>query len=515
MVKLNLQSAMKHTVLSLVCLMGSTMAEDRPNIVFLFTDDQRDGTLGAMGHPSIKTPHLDKMVESGVRFTNTYVVAPICAPSRVSVLTGMGQRKHGIGFSSSYELTEEQWKETYPALLRESGYYTGFVGKFGVEFYEFKGDAGKQFDFWRAHDGWAKFFHQEAPNCAVYKDAQSSIITEVMGESMVEFVAGVPEDKPFCLSVSFSTPHGSQLRSMAAQDVAAHTDKRLEHHEVYGSLYRGDGEVQAHKEISRDPYEMIPQHILNQEAGRKQLYAYWYEEEVNREFQIRYQQLISGIDRAVGELVRALEAKDLAENTVIIYGSDHGLLTGEYGMGGKSLLFDQAAKIPCFVYDPRQKSKEKGRSEDALVSSVDFTSTIMEFAGVAKARHMTGQSLVPLVRGEKVERREYLFLESLYIGRGNPYQEGIRKGKWKYIRMFPTRRNFYREEHLDFTQVEPGLELLFNLEEDPREQVNLVGQASEESVLKELRALCAVESQNANQERQDYMSHEGYLSVRR
>ena len=150
-------------ICTLPLALGSYAAaqQDRPNIIFLLTDDQRDNTLGAMGHPFVKTPNLDRLLSQSVRFRNTYIAEPVCSPSRVSLLTGMHERVHGIGFTSSYQLTEEQWSRSYPALLRKAGYHTGFVGKFGVEYYTFKGNAADKFDFWWGHDGWTKFLPKD------------------------------------------------------------------------------------------------------------------------------------------------------------------------------------------------------------------------------------------------------------------------------------------------------------------------------------------------------------------
>ena len=106
----------------------------RPNIILLLTDDQRDNTLGAMAHPFVQTPHLDRLMRESVRFRNAYTAEPVCAPSRVSLFTGMRERVHGVGFTSSYQLTEPQWQRSYPALLRNAGYHTGFIGKFGIEY---------------------------------------------------------------------------------------------------------------------------------------------------------------------------------------------------------------------------------------------------------------------------------------------------------------------------------------------------------------------------------------------
>ncbi|MCB1124079.1 MAG: sulfatase-like hydrolase/transferase, partial [Verrucomicrobiae bacterium] len=122
--------------------------QSKPNIIFLLTDDQRDNTFGAMGHPFVQTPNVDRLLGESVRFTNTYIAEPVCSPSRVAIFTGMHERVHGVGFTSSYQLTEEQWERSYPALLRKAGYYTGFIGKIGIEYYTFRGNAAEKFDYW-------------------------------------------------------------------------------------------------------------------------------------------------------------------------------------------------------------------------------------------------------------------------------------------------------------------------------------------------------------------------------
>ena len=170
---------------------------ENPNIIFLLSDDQRDNTFGAMAHPIIKTPNTDKLINEGIRFSNTYIAEPTCAPSRVSLFTGMHERVTGVGFTSSYQLTEKQWDNSYPEILKAKGYYTGFIGKFGVEYYTFKGKASEKFDFWKAHDGWARFWPKTAINCADYYDSEEEIITAVMGECIHQFLQDAPEDKPF------------------------------------------------------------------------------------------------------------------------------------------------------------------------------------------------------------------------------------------------------------------------------------------------------------------------------
>jgi arylsulfatase A-like enzyme len=477
-------------------------SKSRPNIIFLLTDDQRDNTFGIMGHDWVKTPNIDKLIRGGVRFRNAYIAEPTCCPSRTSFFTGMHERVNGVGFTSSYKLNEEQWARSYPALLKAGGYYTGFLGKFGVQYYTFKGQASKRFDFWRGHDGWAKFFPKTAKNCKAYYDSGEDIITPVMGESITRFLDKAPEGKPFCLSVSFSIPHGSQTSSMHKWQAPASDNPKLKDHPIYGKLYR-DLEVKIPADTATDPYKYIPKKVMDQNKGRNKCYSYDYDRKICREHHVRYYQQITGLDKVIGDMVKTLKRKGLDKNTVIIFGSDHGLLMGEYGMGGKGLLYDLASKFPCFVYDPRLGDSKRGRNVDELVSSLDITSTILDLARVAQPREMEGRSLLPLVAGEKVKWRDVLFLENLYTGRDTPISEGIRKGKWKYIRMYDGVRK-YSEKHTDFKGRKPDFEQLFDLEKDPDEKHNLVKKYEGDAILSDLRRICQQKSSDLNARRAEY-----------
>ncbi|MEM7657269.1 MAG: sulfatase-like hydrolase/transferase [Bacteroidota bacterium] len=482
-----------------------------PNLIFLFADDLREDAFGAMGHPFHQSPNIDQLIQQGVRFRNTYAATPVCAPSRVSLFLGLPERVHGVGFSSSYQLTEAQWQESYPALLRKAGYHTGFVGKFGVEYYSFRGQASEQFDYWWGHDGWTRFFPKryDSESTRPYHRAADSIITPIMGEAMEEFLEQRPSEQPFCLSVSFSVPHSSQTRSMydgyegwRRMARPANEHPSLAEHPIYGALYRQQP-IPIPAETGTDPYRWIPQAVLDQSDGRDNTYAFSYDPETCREHHIRYAQTITGLDQVIGDLMASLEAKGLAENTVIIFASDHGLLMGEYGMGGKSLLYDLAAKIPCFIYDPRLSQSQRGTSREELVSSLDVTATMLAYAGVEPLAQMEGESLLPLLNGQATAWREALFLESLFTLRGNPFCEGIRQGDWKYIRMFDGVKGF-EESDVAFGDRSPAFEQLFHLKEDPEEKHNLIADYEGSEWLEELRQSCRTQSEEINQRRERY-----------
>ena len=480
---------------------GDPAPATRPNIIFLLTDDQRDNTLGAMGHPFVQTPNLDRLMRDSVRFRNTYIAEPVCAPSRVSFFTGMHERVHGVGFSSSYDLTEAQWERSYPALLRRSGYHSGFVGKFGVEYYTFKGRAAEKFDYWWAHDGWTKFLPKDvdSPSTTPYHRAKENIVSFIMGEAITEFLDGRPDNKPFCLSVSFNVPHGSQVTSMypdypewQQMSRPANENPKLKGSPFYDTLYRDIG-IEIPEETGMD-----------QDKGRRnQTYVYNYTRGTNLEHHIRYYQTITGLDHVIGKLLADLERRGLAQNTVILFASDHGLIMGEYGMGGKELLLDLSAKIPCIIHDPRLPAHLRGRQLDHLVSSLDYTRTILDYAGIEAPEFMDGRSLRPLVEERQVAWREELFLESLFTMRDNPFQEGIRTKRWKYIRMFDGILG-YKEPHVDFSNRQPEFEMLFDLENDPGERTNLATAPQHAALIAELRTKVSTQSVALNERREAF-----------
>ena len=490
-----------------------TGSKTRPNIIFLLADDLRADSLGVNGHPLVQTPNIDKLAKDGVNFSNAFIATPVCPPSRISIFLGLPERVHGVGFSSSYKVTEDQWKKSYPALLKENNYHTGFIGKFGVEYYSLGRRIGQKFDYWWGHNGWTRFLPKTTrhPSARLYHRAKKDIITPIMGEAIEEFLAQTPDNKPFCLSVSFNVPHGSQTTSMHGEN---NTNKAipfkkpakmipaLKGHPIYHDLYRNK-DIKIPDETGTDPYQYIPKNVMSQ-GGRKSVYRYDYEKDSTREHHIRYYQQITGLDKVIGELVTALKKKGIADNTVIIFTSDHGLMMGEYGMGGKGLLYDLCSKIPLFIFDPRLDQSLRDRTIDKLVSSTDLTTTILDYAGVSAPKEMAGESLRPLLKKENIKWRDELFLESLFTLRDNPFCEGIRTHKWKYIRMYDGVGGF-KEKHVNFSGRTPLFEQLFDFDNDPEEKVNLIGKYADTKLLKELRQKCQNDSNALNQDRESYL----------
>jgi arylsulfatase A-like enzyme len=171
-------------------------ATNRPNILFLLIDDQRNYTLGCAGHPIVKTPVIDSLAESGVRFENAFVTTSICAASRASILTGLHERTHGYTFIKP-PLKKKHMLASYPALIRQSGYRTGFIGKYG---FKLRGQPeSEMFDVFRTHD--RNPYFKKQPDGSLRHE------TEIAGDRAIEFLKANSKGKPFCLSVSFNAVH--------------------------------------------------------------------------------------------------------------------------------------------------------------------------------------------------------------------------------------------------------------------------------------------------------------------
>ena len=400
--------------------------------------------MGCYGNTEVKTPHLDRLASEGVVFQNAFVTTAICAVSRASIFSGQYARRHGINdFATPF--TDEQWRQSYPALLRENGYRVGFIGKFGV------GNAAptNTFDYWDGFNGQGRYFDPGDTN---------SHLTARMGDSALRFLSG-KDNRPFCLSISFKAPH--------AQDRAPREfppDPRDE------KLY-SDQTFPPGPSVNDEAFRKLPA-LLHPSEGRIRWERRFATPEM-RDGTIRdYYRLITGIDREVGRIREELGRLGLSRNTLIIFTSDHGFYLGEHGLAGKWFMHEESIRIPLVIHDPAIASPTK-RSEIAL--NIDMAPTILEYAGVAVPRGVQGKSLKPMVRESKEgEWREDFYYEHHFPHGGKiPDSEGIRNKTWKYIR---------------YTAAEPTIEQLFNLKSDGHELIDLAGDPTHKATLHKLRA---------------------------
>ncbi|WP_233216510.1 sulfatase-like hydrolase/transferase [Blastopirellula marina] len=493
---------------------------EQPNLIFILTDDQRYDTLGCTGNQFIETPNLDQLAADGILFANASVTSAICTPSRACYFLGQYERKHGVNFNSGTAMSPTAWAKSYPVLLREAGYYTGYVGKNHVPIGP-KGYGSKvmepSFDFWYAGHGHLTFY-PKGPH-AIFKHAKADTQIEVVAEGAASFlnaeedyVEGAaafldrrPKDKPFCLSIALNLPHAAGTRTMKMLP----SDP-----ELYRTKYRDKldqislPKTYVAKEQIASP--RLPADVLHAQY-RQSSYDYVDTPESLKEQLIRKAQTITGIDRMVGEIRETLAAQGLDQNTVILFSSDHGIMQGEFGLGGKALNYEACLRIPMIIMDPRVDRQNQGRRSMALVESVDIAPTMLDLAGVDRPDSMQGCSLKEMIAGRSESVRDSSFAENLWSTYfGNPRIESVRTAEWKYIRYFKNDRELFADvtgktqyrvtpvhakSYADWltSSIEgelPVYEELFHLPSDPSESVNLAQRTAYSNALEQMRAEC-------------------------
>jgi arylsulfatase A-like enzyme len=503
-------------------------ASKKPNFVIILTDDQYVGIMGHEGNSIVQTPNLDKMAEQGVRFTNAHVTSAICTPSRISIFLSQYERKHGVNFNSGSSVSDEAWEKSYPVILRENGYYTGYVGKnhspVGKGGYE-SGLMENSFDYWYgAHQHLTFYPKTRHP---IFEHAEDNTQVEILEEGVNDFLSNerslekaihsldsLPADKPFCLSICFNLPH----------DVGTGTMKQRESDpEIYKSLYR-DKEIPLPKHYvakSDITTPKLPPDLLKAEK-RQNVYDYVDKPETNKERITRQMQAMTGIDKLLGKLRKQLEEKGFDKNTIIFFISDHGLFMGQFGLGGKSLCYEVVTHVPFIIYNPLSKTKARGKQLDNLVQTIDIAPTMLDYAGIDIPGSFQGKSIRPLLEGKEQKVREYSFSENLWgtLCCGNPRCESVQDKEWKYIRYyennmvsaFVNKKADEQQIGLDMDYMPPGrndpefvlyrisienplngekpvYEELYNLKNDPDETTNLAKEEKYSSRLNKMRAV--------------------------
>jgi arylsulfatase A-like enzyme len=502
-------------------LPAAALAPDRrPNIVFLLTDDQRRDSLGCYGSKEASTPNIDRLAADGARFEQATVTSAICTPSRACYFLGQYERRHGINFNSGTSLAPEAWLKSYPVLLRRAGYFTGYVGKnhvpVGPQGYK-SGIIEKSFDFWYGGHGHLNFYPKNRHS--IFRSAKSDTQPEILQEGALSFldskgafIEGAeaflkarPERQPFCLSICFNLPHRAGTGSMRQLP----SDRDL-----YRSAYRDRINrlaLPAHYVAKADiGSPRLPADVLHAQY-RQNSYDYVDTETQLREHLVRCLQTVTGIDEVLGAVRAQLTRLGLDRKTVIVFASDHGIMEGEFGLGGKALNYEPCLRIPMIVMDPRLPDARRGRRLHHQVQSIDVAPTLLDLAGLPRSASMQGASLVPLLAGAKTPWREFAFSENLWSTVfGNPRIESVRSAEWKYIRYFSTDRSLFGkpdgpaaygvtdeqarayEDWLTASVrgLKPGHEELFRLGSDPDEATNLALDSRSAPTLQRLRSEC-------------------------
>jgi arylsulfatase A-like enzyme len=435
-------------------LVGYGIEPKHPNILILLTDDQRWDAMACAGNNILLTREMDRLAREGTMFVNAFVTSSISAASRASIFTGLYERTHGCNFNTGI-LSRSQLEKSYPMLLRSSGYYTGFIGKYGV------GDGKREIEGEEVFDSWKGFYGQGEYFPSIYNGKH---LNEVMVEQAKEFFDSVPVDKPWCLSVSFKAPHSGRgyVGYEAERD--------------FKELYE-DITIPAPPTAKEQYYDALPEFLKRCNARTNYWQQRFSSPELYQSIMKDYYRLITGADRAIGRIREELVKRGIDNNTVIIFLSDNGDMMGDYMLGGKELLFDVSIRVPLIVFDPRKPIAAQGHIRTEMVLNIDIAPTVLDLAGIPIPESMQGLRIIPLVYNKPFTWRKDFFCENNFCNslQYYPMIEGIRNSHWKYIR---------------YIDIKPVYEQLFNLKKDPYELNDLAGTKKYKAILNSLRLRC-------------------------
>ncbi len=473
-------------VFFLIIPLSNAAQSERPNIVLIFTDDQRFDTAGFAGNPVIQTPNLDKLAKSGVIFRNCFVNTSICAVSRANILSGQYPSRHGID-DFFKEFTRKQLSESVPALLQRSGYQTAFFGKWGIGDSPEKTHHGaKVFDYWAGQPMQTSFFHEPGCKYVTYngfsktledlcdcpKDAKGNagfrnrigaanlknpmhMDSEIIPMQAGRFLEGRDADKPFCMMLFFKSPHSP----------VGDFDPAMK--DILKGKSVPKPEAGTMENAVNEP--VVIRKSLGWPTGQRHLKFPAERDQFIRD----YYRSVSSMDLGVGRVMAELEKRGLSKNTVVLFTSDNGYCDCEHGLAGKWLMYEPSLRVPGFMADPRT---EGGKTSDRLVITTDFSATILDLAGLPIPDRVAGMSLAKLAENPTAEWRKDFYYEHPYAHMGKiPTTVGVRTEDMSYTR---------------YTSEKPIYEQLFDLTKDPDQLSDLARDPAHAAALSEMRKRC-------------------------
>ena len=431
----------------LASALAAAASEPRPlNIVLLYADDWRFDTLGVAGHPVVKTPNLDRLAASGVRFTQAAVTTSICGVSRATLFTGQWMSRHG---NPAFAMFKTPWADTYPGRLRAHGYSVAHVGKWHNGTFP-----AEQFDFGRSYMGEHWIRRPNGPRVHVTQQNENDAL---------EFLRTRDARRPFSLMVSFFAPH--------AED--GHPLQYLPQPSSYD--WYNDVTIPLPPTATDDAFRRLPPFIAKDANEGRNRWRWRFDTPGKyQEMMKNYYRLVSEVDAACGRILEELERQGLLDSTLVIFTSDNGYFHGEHGLADKWYPHQESIRVPLIVRDPRLPVAQRGTTRDAFALNVDLAPTILAAAGLTAPSGMQGSDLAPLyLTAAKPEWRTEFFYEHATI---------------RNLDFIPASEALVRRHEKYFYWPDFQYEQLFDLASDPHEQQDLARDPAQSARLAALRA---------------------------
>ena len=475
-------------ILILLTLIISTSANDKPNILFIFTDDQSHRTVSCYdeAYDWVKTPNIDNLAKTGIRFKSAYL-GTWCMPSRLTMLTGLLQHgMNSVRMTGKYPASEYDPKQIpfWPAEFRKNGYFTGHVGKWhtGID-----SGYGRDWDYqivWNrpkyTDNAFSYYDNQETELNGKYIGNIKGYSTDNYTKWAEEFINGKSRksDKPWALWLCYAGVHGpftpAERHTGEYQGVKIPTPK---------SVFPPREGKPAHL---RDRDFWVPNSagkpILKN--GKQSIHG-----ETLYDWTRQYHQAVLSVDEGVGRVIKALKDSGQYDNTFIIFTSDQGFAWGQHGYMRKVAPYDDTIKAPLIISYP--KNLPSNKTVDYHVSGADIVPTLSELTGIKLPWKMHGRSLMPVLKEPSkkwdypvvMTYTKYLYgkdtdniptdRELLYHKSGVPWWSSVTQGKYKYIQ----------------TLIEGEIPELYDLEADPKELKNLALNSEYREVMKKYQKI--------------------------
>ena len=432
----------------------------RPNFIVVLVDDLRWDDVSAYGHPFVETPHIDRIAREGARFLNAFTPAPLCSPSRASILTGQFVHTHGIVDNTDRSARTHEL-ETFPKRLKKAGYETAFLGKWHMGNDETQRPG---FDYWVSMEGQGEAtdpnFHENGVTTQV-----EGYVTDLLTDRAVGFIER-EHDKPFALFLAHKALH---------PNVIQHDDGSV-------TSIGGGGFIPAERHkgmylddpIPRPASYGIPPHgkpALERTIGELPPLG---PDTVTSDQTIRERlQMLMAVDDGLGRLLESLERSGQLDDTMVVVMSDHGYHYGEHGLGAeRRLAYEQSLRIPLLIRYP--PLIERGATPSEMVLTIDVASTAVDL-GAADASGFEGLSLAPLFNESDTDWRDRFLVEyysdTVFERMDHMGYKAIRTDRYKYIR------------YVDLGDMDE----LYDLETDPNEMENVIASSDYADVLEEMK----------------------------
>lgn len=474
------------SVLSLLLLATVVSRAERPNILFIMSDDHAAHALSCYGSKVNETPQLDRIAKEGTRFENAFVTNSICTPTRAVLLTGKYAHLNGVPVFNRFDGSQQ----TVSKLLQSAGYHTGMIGKWHL------GSDPTGFDRWIVLPGQGIYHNPQflAPGVRLTIEGHCSDVTGNLG---IEFIETRPKEKPFFLMLHYKAPHrgwepAERHRQQWKDRVVPEPPTLFDDYATRPAALPENKQTIA-QDLTRRDLKLVPPDDLKGPARQKWLGESPTEVEITladgtkkmlagkdlvkwkyQRYMQDYLACVQGVDESVGQVLDYLEKSGLAKNTVVFYTADNGFYLGDMGLFDKRFMYEPGLHVPLMVRGPGIKAADV---TDLFSLDVDLAPTFLELAGASIPQDMQGRSLVPILRGEKPADWRTAMYYRYYHDPGHHNTRahlGVRDATHKLIYFW--KRDAYE---------------LYDLKADPYEQKNLAADPANAKKLAEMKELLA------------------------